>query len=785
MADPKDRINQLRERLDVILSRQMQFSKEIEALKQDIRAIQDVENTRIFKEETAEKESPVFTNEPKPEPEKEASPLQETVVPQPEIEEPQPIQKPKKKSDLEKFIGENLISKIGIVIIVIGVGIGAKYSIENELISPLTRIILGYLMGIGLIGFGVKLKKNYENLSAVLVSGAITILYFITFFAHSFYGLIPQSMAFALMVLFTVFAVVAAINYNKQIIALLGLVGAYAVPYLLSDGSGNILVLFCYMAIINMGILVLAFKKYWKSLYYAAFTLTWLIYFTWYALDYSANTQFGIAFTFLSIFFISFYLTFLAYKLLKKEQFKRGDIVVLLLNSFIYFGLGYALLMNHETGNQLLGVFALGNAVIHFLVSALIYKYKLADNNIFYLVSGLVLVFLTIAIPVQLDGNWVTLLWVAEALLLFWIGRSKAIPVYERLSYPLMLLAFFSLLQDWAVTYEYYYYLDDAQLKPFFNIQFLSSLIFTAGFGVILFLNNKKGAISEDDKTHWTNSLFNYVIPAIFLFVLYNTFRLEIANYWNNLYLSSEVTLIPDGETHERTFRNYNYNDLKVVWSILYTVFFMSALAFFNIKKLKHQVLGYINLGLNSISILVYLTGGLYVLSEMRARYLDIESIGYFDVGLINLWLRYVSYLFVALILYTCFRYLKATFMTWKFKIGFDFLLHITILWTLSSELLHWLDIAGVTQTYKLGLSILLGIYALSLIVLGIFSSKKHLRVGGILLFGLTLLKLFFFDLTALDTIGKTIVFVVLGVLLLISSYLYTKYKDKIVDENS
>ena len=168
MADPKDRINQLQERLDVISSRQMQFSKEIEALKQDIRAIQDVENTRIFKEETAEKESPVFTNESKPEPEKEASPLQETVVPQPEIEEPQPIQKPKKKSDLEKFIGENLISKIGIVIIVIGVGIGAKYSIENELISPLTRIILGYLVGIGLIGFGVKLKKNYENLSAVL-----------------------------------------------------------------------------------------------------------------------------------------------------------------------------------------------------------------------------------------------------------------------------------------------------------------------------------------------------------------------------------------------------------------------------------------------------------------------------------------------------------------------------------------------------------------------------------------------------------------------------------------
>ena len=93
------------------------------------------------------------------------------------------------KSDIEKFIGENLINKIGIAITVIGVAIGAKYSIEHELISPLTRMILGYLIGIGLLGFGIKLKKKYESYSTVLVSGAIAIMYFITYFAYSFYFL--------------------------------------------------------------------------------------------------------------------------------------------------------------------------------------------------------------------------------------------------------------------------------------------------------------------------------------------------------------------------------------------------------------------------------------------------------------------------------------------------------------------------------------------------------------------------------------------------------------------
>src|SRR5690606_33585531 len=159
------------------------------------------------------------------------------------------------KSDIEKFIGENLINKIGIAITVIGVAIGAKYSIENDLISPLTRIILGYLAGLGLLGFGIKLKEKYESYSAVLVSGAMAILYFITFAAYSFYGLFPQGLAFGLMLLFTTFGVVAALNYDKQIIAHIGLVGAYAVPFLLSNDSGKATVLFGYMAIINIGIM--------------------------------------------------------------------------------------------------------------------------------------------------------------------------------------------------------------------------------------------------------------------------------------------------------------------------------------------------------------------------------------------------------------------------------------------------------------------------------------------------------------------------------------------------
>ena len=114
------------------------------------------------------------------------------------------VQSPVKKSiqisnELEKFIGENLINKIGIAILIIGVAIGAKYSIENDLISPLTRIILGYLLGLGLLGLSIKLRAKYENFSAVLVSGSMTIFYFLTYAAYSYYELIPQVLTFILI----------------------------------------------------------------------------------------------------------------------------------------------------------------------------------------------------------------------------------------------------------------------------------------------------------------------------------------------------------------------------------------------------------------------------------------------------------------------------------------------------------------------------------------------------------------------------------------------------------
>ncbi len=298
--DPK--IAELEDRLDGLVRTQIDFQKEVLRIRSELaglRAGYRVEQEPPPIPPTAKPAEPVRSSEPvRPRPEPRHFPQSERPVSPPTFgmsgERSDPASSAGSESafsqyvssyaenaraDLEKFIGENLISKIGIIVLVLGVAIGAKYAIDNNLISPLTRIIIGYILRIRPCRSCHQAQTQIPRISAaVLISGGMAIMYFVTYFAYAAYTLMPQSAAFALMAMFTVFTVAAALIYNRQVIAHIGLVGAYAVPFLISDGSGNYLFLFAYMAIINAGILAISVKQFWKPLFYSSSAFTWLIY---------------------------------------------------------------------------------------------------------------------------------------------------------------------------------------------------------------------------------------------------------------------------------------------------------------------------------------------------------------------------------------------------------------------------------------------------------------------------------------------------------------------------
>ena len=158
MNENKLTIEQLLEKLTVLMTRQESFHKEIEELRleiEDLRSMKVPAETQTVIPVQAEEQPVVVPVESVPIVEEPG--LWKKAV---ENSSAETTESPHVRTNIEKFIGENLINKIGIVILVIGVGIGAKYAIDHDLISPLTRIILGYILGLGLMGFAIRLKKQ-------------------------------------------------------------------------------------------------------------------------------------------------------------------------------------------------------------------------------------------------------------------------------------------------------------------------------------------------------------------------------------------------------------------------------------------------------------------------------------------------------------------------------------------------------------------------------------------------------------------------------------------------
>jgi uncharacterized membrane protein len=360
--------------------------------------------------------------------------------------------------------------------------------------------------------------------------------------------------------------------------------------------------------------------------------------------------------------------------------------------------------------------------------------------------------------------------------LLFWIGRTKKAAVYEKISYPLMILALFSIFQDWESAYAIHpFETTETQLAPIFNIHFLTSILFIIAFTFINFLNWNKKYSSALTNQNDLLKIASFSIPATLLVVIYLSFLMEINIYWDQLYWDSEQTEFP--------YFNYDFKSFKSVWTLIYSLFFLILLSFLNFKKIKNRQLGLINLALNALIIIIFLGGGLYVLSELRESYLSQNLAELYSTNTSNISVRYISFAFVAGLLFSSYTYIKKDFMKVDYAVFFDLFLYSTIIWILSSELIHWMTILGSTQSYKLGLSILWGVYSLLIVAFGIWKNKKYLRIGAIGLFSITLIKLFFYDVSHLDTISKTILFISLGILLLIISFLYNKFTHKISDE--
>ena len=324
------------------------------------------------------------------------------------------------QESLESTIGGNVLNKIGMVAILLGISYFLKYAIENQWIKETGRVIIGILAGLGFLGWGEVLqRRKYRGYSITVQGGGIAILYFSIFAAFNFYSLLSQLPALFIMILITSTAVVISIRHDSLTIAIFATVGGFLTPSLLSSGRDNQVGLFCYIALLDFGVLSLAYFKNWRGLSLLSFLFTHLVSLAW-SLSFYDESKLWQTEGFLTLFFLIFVVTSLLYSFTHKQKTTFWDLWLIAANGVLYFLWTYTLFEAQYFHS--LGLFTICLAIFYLGIGSSLLRRSSTDSNLSLVLFGLSLTFLTLTIPIQLEKNWISMGWAFEALALCWVG---------------------------------------------------------------------------------------------------------------------------------------------------------------------------------------------------------------------------------------------------------------------------------------------------------------------------------------------------------------------------
>ena len=324
------------------------------------------------------------------------------------------------RESLESKIGGNLLNKVGMAAIILGMAYFLKYAIDNEWIGEAGRVMIGVLTGLGFVAWGESLhRKEMRGYAVTILGGGVAILYFSIFAAFSFYHLLDQIPALLLMVLITAATVVMSVRYDSKTIAIFATVGGFLTPALLSTGKDNQNGLFTYILLLDLGVLTLAYFKNWRVLNLLAFFLTQLIFVGW-NLNFYNSTKLWRTEFWLTVFFLLFAVMSFLYNITHQQKTTFRDLSLITLNGGCYFLWTYGLLESRYS--DYLGFYAVLMAAVYVALGSVAYRRAQADSYLFLVFLGLGLTCLTVAIPIQLKQNWITVGWSVEAAVLTWVG---------------------------------------------------------------------------------------------------------------------------------------------------------------------------------------------------------------------------------------------------------------------------------------------------------------------------------------------------------------------------
>ncbi len=337
----------------------------------------------------------------------------------------QPVSPAEPQADLESRIGSHWLNRIGIAALLIGVSYFLKFAFDNNWIGPAGRVTIGLLAGIAVIVWSERFRaKNYKAFSYSLKAVGIGALYLSLWAAFQVYSLIPSGVAFVMMLAVTAATAVMAWTQDAPLLAAFALTGGFTTPLLLSTGQNREVALFSYVALLDLGALLLVVLKPWRRLLVMSYVGTLLLYVGWYSSFYS-RSQLSLTLSFATLFFAIFAVAPLVTLQPEGEAplFASIPAVLAFVNAVVYFLQAYA--MFEEVDKTDMAWFALALAAVYIFLSRQVQSRKItpaATERLHFLHLAVALGFITVAIPIRLDAHWITIGWFVEAGVLLWVA---------------------------------------------------------------------------------------------------------------------------------------------------------------------------------------------------------------------------------------------------------------------------------------------------------------------------------------------------------------------------
>ena len=703
---------------------------------------------------------PLTNEQPKPlQPKVIKEPIAVKEIEQPIVKKIVPEPKPKRSfAAWEKFIGENLLNKIGIAILVLGIGYFVKFAIDKEWIGEIGRVAIGIFCGGILIGIAHRLRNTFRAFSSVLTGGGIVVLYFTIALGYIQYEIFNPTVAFLLMLGITAFGALLSIAYNKVELAVIALLGGLATPILVSTGEGNYKILFIYLILLNGGMLFVSYKKQWKLVNLLSLIGTVIMIGGWLIKLPSGVQNYNplLALSFGSILFLEFFMMNVLRNLKLKIAFKAFDFSLLLSNTALFYSFGMIVLGAYHDG-FLRGLFTVGLALFNFSLAYLLKKKSEIDKNIIYLLIGLVLTLVSLAAPIQLNGSLITLFWAAEMCLLLWLYQKSNLLLVKQASVIVFAATLVSLFMDWNSMY-----VGVSSMEAVINEGFVTGLFVIAAF---VFYRN---LLSKEENDFFGIDIEEtiQIIGGLGIVLGFVVGLLEL-NYSMSLYFTKPV--------------------LRDVFQGIYILgFLVTALTIIRRKGNDSAQLIILPFAVFGVGLYIFNYQG----SISSIRYLNFVENKAYD-WIFNM--HYIGTLIFGFLLSEIYKLVNKN-ENLKSLVGrllLPFIAVSTVI--IASQELNHLSVqifyTGkdytniITQTQKAGFALMWGVLAMIYMIVGIKKKEKTWRLISLSLLSITLLKLFIYDIRGISEGGKIAAFIGLGALLLIVSFMYQKVKDLILND--